>query len=401
MTTARWLRGSVAVLVTASAVAAQQPASAGATVLTVGGDELHGQVTRANGDTVWLAAGGGERALSWSDVERIDLGEGGQSVAWPTLWLRSGQQLPARLKGGDETVARFELPFTTEPLELPWRFLRALRTTPTADVPGFDDRVTDPAPDVDLLYAENAGEVRRLSVTVTGIDGDRLAVRFGGQERTVPLARVRGIVFAQRHGAPPDPLPSPRVTVIAAGGRRLTGKPVALDGEHFVVQMAEGPQVAVDRDAIAAVEVTTDKLLPLTELTPQVEQTPALDLAWPPLVDRGLEGDTILLGGHEYRRGLVLFPRTTLTYRLPRPFDVLNVTVGIEDRAGPDAKAICRIEGDGRVLWESKPLTKQDPPQPLQLDVHGVEVLVLEADFGGDLELGDACAFAHPQLVRR
>jgi hypothetical protein len=113
----------------------------------------------------------------------------------------------------------------------------------------------------------------------------------------------------------------------------------------------------------------------------------------------GPGGSPIRVGGTEHRRGLVLTPRTVLRYTLPASFELFVATVGMEDRAGPQAHAELRITGDGRVL-AALDLAAGKAPRELRVPIRGVTRLAIEIDFGRDLDLGDLCAVASPRLMR-
>ena len=49
-------------------------------------------------------------------------------------------------------------------------------------------------------------------------------------------------------------------------------------------------------------------------------------------------------------------PRTRLLYDLGGRYDLFEATIGIDERGGPQAHAIFRVYGDGRMLYESPPM---------------------------------------------
>jgi hypothetical protein len=352
------------------------------------------EIALANGDT---------RRIGLDFLRRIDLREraGARAPLAPSLWLRSGQTLPARLLAGEGAAGRFRLPFSACEPVLPWRFFAALRlATERSDDGGFAAALGE-RPDKDLLYALREGAVVRLSVDFVAIDGDRLRVRFAGQDQELPVSRTYGLVFARGAGAAPDRGDGPRAMLqlddAAVGGRLLS-----VAGERWSLALDEGAVLELETARIASVAVVSDRLVYLSDLPARGEQTAAFDLTWPWLVDRGPGGGPIrLVDGREVARGLVLFPRTQLTYELGGRFDVFKATIGMEQHRGENAHACFRVLADGKNVFEADGVAADTPPQDIEVKVAGAQRLTLEADFGKNFDLGDVCVFGDARVMRQ
>lgn len=347
---------------------------------------------------------GATRAVALSDVSVVRFGGVGAAPSGWTpsrLWLRSGQELPGRCHSGSLDAVVWEVPGMREPIEVAWRFVRGIRVDAGDDPlePAFGERLAVPSADRDALFATGAdGRVQRVSVRIHGVDGDKLVADFGGQRRTIPMDRVYGVVFADRAGAAPDRQARPRVVAELVGGGAVAGKLIGLGDVEVRVRLDEAIAIRVARPLVATLRVESDHVRLLSDLTPVVEQTPALDRAWPPLVNRGQDGGLIRLGGRTYATGLVLFPRTRLTYALEGEFALFEAVIGMADGAGAEANAVFRVWGDGQELFSSGEVTAAVPPRKLRIPIAGCARLVIEADFGRGLDIGDACVFAQPRL---
>lgn len=337
-------------------------------------------------------------------MQEIELG--GAEPAAPgkrpdTLWLRSGLALPAELVQSSERAGVFRLPFAAALVEMPWRYVRAVRLE--GGVPahaGFLERVATPPDGVDLLYARREqGEVVRVSVRFDGVSDDLVRVHFNGADQTIPLARVHGLVFGNDRGAAPDRRGQPRVRLALRSGRELSGSLAKLDAEVCMLSLDEGQTISLRRPMVARISVESDRLVHLTDLEAKIEQTAALDRVWPPMIDRGPGGGVIRMAGKAYARGVVMFPRTSMTYSLGGRFDVFEASAGFEERAGAAANAVFRVRADGKVVFDSGAVTPGAAPRSLTLPVTGVQALTLEVDFGEALDLGDVCVFAAPRLL--
>lgn len=81
--------------------------------------------------------------------------------------------------------------------------------------------------------------------------------------------------------------------------------------------------------------------------------------------------------------GIAMFPEGAADYPLDGKYRSLRgaaFTQGLpnEFRCG----AVCRISGDGKLLWESLPLWDDNASQPFLVDVSGVKVLRMQVTFG-------------------
>ena len=116
---------------------------------------------------------------------------------------------------------------------------------------------------------------------------------------------------------------------------------------------------------------------------------------------RSPSGPGIRLGGKHYKNGVVLIPRTRLTYPTRAHYDFLEAKIGIEDRSTGPAHAIFRVLDGDKLLYESKPLTRQSEPVDLKVDIRKVDRLTIEVDFGKNYDFGDHCVFAEARLIKQ
>ncbi|MDP6930340.1 MAG: NPCBM/NEW2 domain-containing protein [Planctomycetota bacterium] len=347
------------------------------------------------------------------DVERIGLDRlqrivfaqkpASSSGQAPVLWLRSGQELSGSVAA---VAAGLEItwPFAAGPMLVPWRYVESVRLMSDQTLPGavgFDQRREVSSGTADLLYYVNEGKVKRLSVQFLGAEEGAIRVAYRGREQAMPIGRVYGLIFAEQTGAPPKRQPNPKVRFEMAGGVTVEGQLLALDGSSCALRLAEGSVFKAPRSELVAMQVFSDRLVWLPDMNPRIEQTPALDRIWPPLVDRGPGSQPIRLGGESYSRGYVIVPKSRLDHDLGGRFDIFEAVIGMEEGAGEKAHAVFRVIADGKTLFESDPFTRTTEPKPIRIDVSGVRSLVLEADFGANFDLGDLCVFASPRVLKR
>ena len=385
------------------------PAQARGTVQTIDGKTLTGTLAIAEGGSVTVIGEAGEAKLDIAELvsfERADARPRNVQVE-NRVWLRSGLELPAKkLSGrvavdGKPAILVVRLPSGLD-LEVPVSTVRAIRQgglqRPQPAL--FKQDLEEPLANIDLIYVVKNGKAQRSSVEVTGFTAESIDFILRDAEYEFELSGIAGVVFGANTGFAPDRQSRPRVSVSLTTGERIEGKILSL-GESLRCRLDEGSVLEVPMRNLHRIDVSSDRLVWLSDLKPKVEQTPAFDRVWPWHNDRSVAGAGFELNGKHFERGLGLVPHTKLTYDLSGRFDMFEAMIGIDDRGGPLAHAIFRVNVDGKLVFESKPMTRGQAPHELRLDLNKAKALLLEVDFGKNYDLGDFCAFADARVVQK
>lgn len=395
-------------------LAAVAPAQATGTIRTIDGRTLTGALTVAEDGTASITADSSIGAQGNTQLEVAELVSFERADAKPRtvqvecrVWLRSGQELPAKKLGGrpatDDSPAMLtmQLPSGLH-VEVPISTVRAIRQgglmRPQPNL--FAADLEAPPENNDLIYVVKNGQAVRSAVSVTSISDKDIDFIRTDEAYEFELSGIAAVVFGANTGFPPDRQPRPRTVVALTTGERVEGKLLSI-GESLRCRLDEGFVLDVPLHNLHRIEVSSDKLVWLTELQPVVVQTPAFDHVWPWHADRSIAGPGFDLLGRHYERGLGLVPHTRLTYDLAERFDMFEATIGIDDRGGPEAHAIFRVLVDGKLVFESPPMTRGRQPEDLRLPLNKAKALVLEVDFGKNYDLGDFCAFADARVVQK
>lgn len=397
---------ALGVFATFGAASAQGPVG---TVRTIADAVLHGRLTVDENGIAIVTADAGATRLEIAELLSFER-EGAERrnvEGQDRVWLRSGLELPARRivgvdgAGGAQSALVAELPSGIA-VTVPISAVRAVRHGGTARPQPtlfLEDLASPPAND-DLIYVVKDGQTSRSAVTVTGFTQDRVDFLLRGEPYEFGLDGLAAVVFGVNTGFAPDRQQRPRTVVELTTGEQLEGRLLAVD-TTVRCRLDEGAVVTVPLDKLYRLRISSDRLVWLTELVPEVDQTPAFDRVWPWLVDRSNAGPGFELGGRHFDRGLGMVPRTRLTYDLAGRFDVFEAFIGIDDRGGPEAHAVFRVFVDGEQRFESAPMTRGAAPEPLRIPLERARSLALEVDFGKNYDLGDFCAFADARVVQR
>jgi len=281
---------------------------------------------------------------------------------------------------------------------LPLRELRALRLVRRADEdPLFRQALASP-PARDTLFVQRRGELVRIEGVFRGIAEEKVRIEFGGQERSVEIALVYGIVFGPAAGDPP-PAPEIEAHIALTRAGTVKGELERLDSQDLRLRTAAG-SIAIPLARVSAIRFRSSRMVFLSDIEPfEARDVPFFDRVFPHQRDKSTTGGPIRLGGKVRPKGLGLHSRSTLRYRLDGAYATLSATAGIDDTARGGC-ALLRVTGDDRVLFEGV-LRSGEDPVPLSVPLASVRVLTVEVDFGPDgVDVGDHVDIADVRLIK-
>jgi serine/threonine protein kinase len=138
-----------------------------------------------------------------------------------------------------------------------------------------------------------------------------------------------------------------------------------------------------------------------------LSEFPASRVTAPPFRPNPPDFDgTIIVGKRVSPHGILLHPSpphlppANLAYRLGKEYRRFNAEVAFNDTAPPDAPpAIFAVYLDGKLEWQSGPISRNDPPKMCDLDVTGATDLTLEVRVEGP-ERGVHAVWVEPRLTK-
>ena len=354
---------------------------------------------------------GGEAAAARTEAGTIKTDRPPDTAYWRLTLSQEGAAigLPRELAGGRLTL---DIPGLETPVSLPRPLLREMWRT---DLP-VDDRRAALSEDAveaeagqDVLYAAGrSGEIRGVAGTLKGFTAETVTFTIGDADRELPLNRVRGVRFAgPSAGDASDAGPSsgPQLLVHVLGLMRL---PADLTGVDFSVQPGRleftpsggDAAVSVPLSQVGEIRVLGGRTVRLTELTPERQTTPLLDLppAWG--VDRSPSGSRLQVGTRRFERGFCVGPRTVLTFPLDGRFNSFSTRLGMQAGESQGGHAVVRVRADGELLYENPALQPREESEEVRVNLQGRQQLTLEVDFGPGGDTGDLVVWGDPQLIR-
>jgi len=244
----------------------------------------------------------------------------------------------------------------------------------------------------DTVVVNRGSKPYAVRGTVLEIQKDALMVRTEeGQIRELQRDKVYG--FVRRGGeqaAAPDG--AVLVRIILADGGRIT---LPLESVDDKVIRAGG--AVIRRDTVMRLEFTGSHVSHLSTMSPiSMDEIALFGKAPRWRRDEMVLGGALRLGGLNYGRGIGVQAKSRIEFALGGRWNRFFVICGIDDAASQEGQAIFRVIGDGKVLKE---VTRRrgDRPATLQIDVTGIDRLVLEA-LPGDSYTSDLCDWAEARV---
>jgi hypothetical protein len=384
-------------------------AAADVTVDCVDGAQLTGAL-RELGAQVRVQTTDGEVTLGWDDVFALQTvapapttaPAGGvttrpTTAAAPlTLELVDGTALGVAVAAGSETAVNVIFRGGNA-AEVRLSDVRALLPRPTdVALAGHvaELRAAPATPAADVALVAKDAELLTLRGTLQSVSADGVRFVWNGRPLDLPWNRLRGVLLAR-----PSRALAP-LLVALRDGDRLTGRVVSGDAEHTRLRTPLLGDVVLSVGEIGRIDVQSDRVTFLSDLQPaRYGFTPMFTKRWDYALDAGLTGGPLRLAGRTYARGIEMHSQATLTYALDGRFERFVAAVGINDDMGPRGDAVARVRGDGKVLWEGRVRGGQRP-QAVSVELARVRELILEVDYGEDLDLSDQVVWAAARLIR-
>jgi len=255
---------------------------------------------------------------------------------------------------------------------------------------GFAKALANPPENRDLIFVEDKKKrIRSFACDVRGVDDKGVSIEFRGQTRSLPLARVYGIVFGTLSGLAPEFLAPGQVTVelSLSDNRRFRGSLKSLDKTSWTLTLAEKIETRFPTAWIRNAMVFSDRCVYVSDLEIKDRiQKPMLGREWPILQNHSGGGVSLSLGGQSYRKGFLLVPDVSFRVDFPRAYSRLIGQVGMpKSMVGA---AVLRFLVDGNQIGPDYKLQANGKLQDIDLDLQGAKELSLELEHSADLDAG-------------
>jgi alpha-galactosidase len=101
--------------------------------------------------------------------------------------------------------------------------------------------------------------------------------------------------------------------------------------------------------------------------------------------DKSVSGKTLSIASKKFEHGLGTHADSVARIRLERRAERFSALVGVDDAAGNSKASVAfKVVGDGKTLWKTGVMRAGESAKPVEVDVRGVNTLLLIVDSAGD-----------------
>jgi alpha-galactosidase len=115
--------------------------------------------------------------------------------------------------------------------------------------------------------------------------------------------------------------------------------------------------------------------------------------------DHEIGGGPLSIRGEKFLHGVGTHATSKFRVKLNGVARRFTARVGVDDSAGGQGSVEFIVAGDGKTLWRSGVLKGGDPAKAVEVDLTGVNTLVLRATDGGDGESNDHADWADAKII--
>jgi len=376
-------------------------------VQTLGGRTLSGPLVAMNTDRIAVEQAG--KQIEFPVDELVSLGIKEPATAsgpTPSVWIDLVDG--SSLVGQGYTVRgdRAQIRLGGQPLDISRndvasvRFQRPIEASAAEWARVFGAKIAG-----DLLVIRKEEAIDYHKGLIGDVSESEVQFELDGERLPVKRSKLAGLVY---YHPPGRALPDSICRIAEVGGSRWAARTIAWS-DRLEWTTPTGLKMSRALSQIRRIDFSSDKVVYLSDLEPESrdwtpffrpdKEVPALSQFYAPRSDRNLRGGKLQLGGRPYAKGLALYSRTTIVYRLPDRFRRLKATAGIDDDFRPNGSVRLVIRGDERVLLETT-VTGEALPTPIDVDLTGVRRLTIVADFGAGFGVGNHLLLCEARVIK-
>jgi hypothetical protein len=266
----------------------------------------------------------------------------------------------------------------------------------------------------DLLAVRKKDQIDFMEGSIGNVDENHVILKVDGENYPVNRSKVDGLVFFHKAA---DKLPDLLCVVETTAGRRLKLKDISFvaasegnsSGRFEVTTLSGDKFFFLSGDQITKIDFSAGKIAYLSDLEPASSLwTPYLDFGtaatalaeyYAPRRDEGREHQPLRLGGKNYSKGLSLYSRTAIDYRVPAGMKKFKATAGIDDAVRDAGNVRLQVSADGKTLF-NQAVTGKDAPVEIDLNVAGAKRLSILVDYGDGFDAGDYLDLVDARMLK-
>ena len=381
------------------------------TVQPMVGEAVSGSLKELSVDRIVITVAEGDREFAPQDVLTVTpqtKNESQQSETRVQIRLLDQSLILAKDVVVDKRQAKVSL-LGGGNLETHTRSFKSVRLKKAT--PGVDaawKKIVDGEVDADVIvFRRGPDTLDELDGVIHGVTAEE--VEFEIDDEKVPVGRDRLEGFVYFHATSRE-LPSAACAIDDVHGSRWHAKSLTVENDEVTLTTAAGVRVVMPLADIEKFDFSAGNLVYLSDLDPESHRwSPQFGTKILPLLekwnaykrDHGFFTDTLPLGDRKdgYAKGLAMFSKTELVYRLTEDYERLQALVGIDNRYRPNGNVELVIWGNDKELFRQT-ITGEMEPIQLNLDISKVRRLRILCDIGAEQQSCDYLIMAEARITK-
>ncbi|MCE9526469.1 MAG: NPCBM/NEW2 domain-containing protein, partial [Planctomycetales bacterium] len=281
-------------------------------------------------------------------------------------------------------------------LAIPLDQVRGIRLEPATASPEFDKALAAPNADQDRLFIKIEDKVDSTAGIFKLLSDKEFQFDLGGESRTLPRAKLFGIVVAQG-SATDDPT---KGLITLRDGSIIAGEIDSLAGGKLTAKLPGGSKVEIPQEALASIALRSTRLAFLSDLKPVEEEQRSiafLDVPWQK--DRSVQNRTLTLGAKTFEKGIGCHAECRLTFAADGKWDVLAAVIGIDAETMGKGDCIFSVLADGESVFTRR-VKGTDAPQEILVEIPRAKKVTLLVEPGAGLDLGDHADWCDVRFIK-
>lgn len=311
------------------------------------------------------------------------------------------------LTGGGHLRAK-SLSVGDEKLKIAWAFnaatsiplesARGVLFDPKPD-PLFDRAFAKPGADFDQFLIRVDGKPRTVRGLLESLDDKSARIIVNDRKATVDRKDLHGIVFAY---VAPTNRRGGSAKVHLSDGAVIPARSIAAAraGDTVQLRLSERGEIKVPWNAVSRIEVFSDRLQFVSDLTPSaVAEQPIVTLKRPWKKDRSVTGTPLKVGGQTFAKGIGVHARSQLTFENNGRYELFTAVIGLDDSSGKKGDCNFVVLADGRELLRKR-IKGTGKPEFIRVNITGAREVTLLVEPGRNLDIADHANWCDACFIR-
>ena len=262
--------------------------------------------------------------------------------------------------------------------------------------------VESPSDESDQVVAEGGSGQQAVAGLVEAIKPDKVEFNFRGTSRSIPLDRVVAVVMVDLQESLSDGI---LASIKFRDSSAVTGTINGLNDGQLEVGLVGGASIKVPWEQVTAINVRSDRLVYLSDLTPiEYEHRPIVTRQSELGVDVSVDGNPLSLYAPatkellKFQRGISIRSESRVAYKNDG-YGKLVAKCGIDWETRGNGDCVLTVRGDGIELWQARLVGGEDPVE-LDLEIADYEEIVFLVDAGEHLDMADHVTIAEARFIK-